>query len=678
MKKYIIRILPLLLLIGVLSANPCYAANGDDIVIAVLDTGVDSSHPALINNLLPGINLIHSDKPAIDGNGHGTGVAGILVAEYQAKILPIKVLDDQGAGESSLLAKGIQHAVQKGAKIILLSLGDPIYWRELELAIKSAEQQGALVIAAAGNDAGRVTYPGVFPTVLTVGAVDGQNQVLSYSNRGPELDLVAPGNRIKTTGLNGTFTEKSGTSFAAPQVAGIAALLLAENPSLTPRELRLLLKATARDLGPEGWDANTGFGMVDRAKAIQNAHQGMLDPFEPNNTQSSAAPLSFEEQIGATLNKEDVVDWYRVSIPYDGRFQFQVNQKGLQLELIDTANKKWFGEQALSVKVNKGTIWIKVSHAGVPRDLKYWLTTQFEIAEDDYESNDSRDSAVALPVSPLVKWTGNFHREQDQDWYSLAVPYAGKGELELTVDSLRIDPVIGLEQEGKWRTEVDKGSVGNGQKESWNGSLSPGHLFVGIREYYGNAENAEYHAQFRYMPSPSPYFKDITTHWARKEIEALASKKVISGYTDGTFQPNRTVTRAEVAAIINSVGGGSGEASRANLLDVPKSHWGYSAIASLVDKGIIEPIGGLVRPDKPITRAELATWLSKAKFGVKFPASLGKSPSFEDLPVSHEAYPYVRKLWQNQLISGVSDREFGPDQLATRAQLASLVKRIWY
>src|SRR5699024_10825917 len=125
-----------------------------------------------------------------------------------------KVLDDDGGGMATHLAKGIRLAIEQGAQIILLSLGDSIYSDELADAVQLAEQEGVMVIAASGNDASRVTYPGTFSTVLAVGAIDDEGRILSYSNGGPELDLVALGDHIQTTDLNGGYTERSGTSFA--------------------------------------------------------------------------------------------------------------------------------------------------------------------------------------------------------------------------------------------------------------------------------------------------------------------------------------------------------------------------------------------------------------------------------------------------------------------------------
>lgn len=487
------------------------ANENPNITIAVLDTGVDLNHPDLKSNLVPGFNLIDSSKPPLDDNGHGTGVAGILAAKgivnstvqgvlKKAKIMPIKVLDAHGIGEAERLAKGIRLAVQRGAKIVLMSLGDPIYSSDLEEAVHYAEEKGVLVIAAGGNDSSDLSYPGAFPTVLSVGAIDRQNQVLSYSNRGPGLDLVAPGMNIKTTTLKGGYKERSGTSFAAPQIAGIAALILKENPSLTPFQLRQVLKTTAEDLGAKGWDRDTGYGLVNAAGAVKKAKAVPADGFEPNQQREQAASLSILEHTQALLSGQDPVDWYRLDVPYDGYLDIQTNQTNLSIELHDSKQKRWTAKQKMKVLVEKGPVYLRITSSTPSKSISYELSTSFAQKEDAYEANDKREQAVKLPYQQSMSMRGNFHKKKDADWFQIAYPKSGQLELEVKVDSLHVDPVLTIEQEGKWKTEIDQGSAGNGQKEQWKGQISPGRIFLQIQDYYGNASSGEYYLNLKYKP----------------------------------------------------------------------------------------------------------------------------------------------------------------------------------
>ncbi|MEX2104696.1 MAG: S8 family peptidase, partial [Bacilli bacterium] len=252
------------------------------IVIAIIDTGVDLNHPDLRNNLVGGINLVPKEgekvedaekRPPQDDNGHGTQVAGILAAEgnngigvsgilWKAKVMPIKAMDANGDGKDYIVGRGIYEAVDRGAKIILLSLGDPIYSIYMKEAVDYAEVNGVLVVAATGNDYDRVNYPAAFPTVIAVGAVNTDDLYMSYSNSGPEVSVMAPGEGIYTTTLNGEYSVESGTSMAAPQVAGLAALILAKYPDMKPAQVRDFIAQSTVDVGAKGWDNKTGFGRI--------------------------------------------------------------------------------------------------------------------------------------------------------------------------------------------------------------------------------------------------------------------------------------------------------------------------------------------------------------------------------------------------------------------------------
>ena len=234
--------------------------------IAIIDTGVDIQHSEFAGNILPGYDFVNNDSDADDDNGHGTHVAGIAAAAHEgsgiaglaggAKIMPVKVLDEYGNGNTIQEINGILFAVNNGADIINLSLGGSWYSRAEHEAIKYAFDKGVIVVAAAGNNYGAsVNYPAAFEEVIAVGAVDwdetgGIYETAYFSNVGPELDILAPGVAILSSipmeldnpwnySLNGIGDEKkdgyallSGTSMAAPFVTGMAAMLLAQNSTL--------------------------------------------------------------------------------------------------------------------------------------------------------------------------------------------------------------------------------------------------------------------------------------------------------------------------------------------------------------------------------------------------------------------------------------------------------------
>ena len=217
------------------------SSEGEGVKIAVLDTGCDLSHPDLIENLLPGINMINHKKPPIDGNGHGSHVAGIICAtnnEFgvvgvapKCKVLPVKVLDDNGSGDLLTVAEGIKWATDQGVDFITLSLGSPQPVQQVRKAIQVAEEKGIVTFCAAGN-AGKtheIFYPANYPETIGIGSIDQDLERSNFSCTGQDLDFLAPGNQILSTVPESWYAILSGTSMANPFAVGVAALLLAWN-----------------------------------------------------------------------------------------------------------------------------------------------------------------------------------------------------------------------------------------------------------------------------------------------------------------------------------------------------------------------------------------------------------------------------------------------------------------
>lgn len=258
------------------------------VTIAVIDTGVDLDHPDLKDSLVDGYDFANNDNDPDDDNGHGTHVAGIAAAIANngtgiagvasgAKIMPVKVLNKNGRGSTLDIYLGIVYAVKNGADVINLSLGSSVPSQLVKEAIEYAVSHDVVVVAATGNEySSSVGFPAAFDGVLGVGAVDymdGNDFILAaFSNFGPETDLTAPGVDIISTipveldifdGKQDGYTLYEGTSMATPFVAGMAALLRAENPELSCHEIGQKLMENAYDIYYDGWDAFTGAGVVN-------------------------------------------------------------------------------------------------------------------------------------------------------------------------------------------------------------------------------------------------------------------------------------------------------------------------------------------------------------------------------------------------------------------------------
>ena len=269
--------------------------DGSGVTVAVIDTGVDTTHPDLVDNLVPGIAVTGggAGDNVTDGHGHGTHVAGIIAAVADnaigvagvapgASILPVKSLDDTGAGWSSDVAEGIVRAVDRGAAVINLSLSSGGDSPVVADAVSYARSQGAVLVAAAGNARQRgnpTAYPAALPGVIGVAATDVGDNDAAFSNTGDYVDLAAPGVAIRSALPGGNYGNLSGTSMAAPHVAGVAALLVdeltEEGPVPSDDPVTALLIRTAEDLGEPGWDPAHGYGLVDPMTALQAVTGGL-------------------------------------------------------------------------------------------------------------------------------------------------------------------------------------------------------------------------------------------------------------------------------------------------------------------------------------------------------------------------------------------------------------------
>ncbi|MEH7442102.1 S8 family peptidase [Bacillus sp. JJ1122] len=261
----------------------------EEIKVAIVDTGVDLDHPELKNRLVKGYNVLNENNEPDDDNGHGTHVAGIIASEtnnnegvagltWFNKIMPVKAMGAKGYGTTFDIARGIVWAVDNGADVINLSLGNYQPSQVLEEAVRYAYSKNVVMVSAAGNDgSNQPTYPSAYPEVLSVAAVDYDGKRASFSNYGEYIDISAPGVYIPSTYFNKQYASLSGTSMAAPHVAGLAALIKSANPELTNTQVIDIIKNSAIDLGEKGKDINFGNGLIDVNSALQQARTNKVE-----------------------------------------------------------------------------------------------------------------------------------------------------------------------------------------------------------------------------------------------------------------------------------------------------------------------------------------------------------------------------------------------------------------
>ncbi|HEU68010.1 MAG TPA: hypothetical protein ENN53_02125 [Candidatus Acetothermia bacterium] len=265
---------------------------GKDIVVAVIDTGVDSTHPDLVGQVVrrydPELDMEMDSSIDYDSYGHGTHCAGIIAAKndgkgvvglaYNAKIMDVRIFNPDFVGTVQC-AGGIKWAVDNGAQVLSNSWGGWVYNQAIKAACDYALANGVVVVAAAGNDTYATwTNPASYAGVIAVAATTPHNRKANFSTPGTWLSVSAPGTRVLSsvrsqetqegTGLPLLYSYWSGTSMACPHVAALAAMILEKFPTATPYQVKNLIERTAKDIEAAGFDTGTGHGLIQADKAV--------------------------------------------------------------------------------------------------------------------------------------------------------------------------------------------------------------------------------------------------------------------------------------------------------------------------------------------------------------------------------------------------------------------------
>lgn len=259
-------------------------SQGQAITVAIVDSGIDGTHPDLAGQLVEGYDFYSESTDTSDPCGHGTHVAGIVAAAanngigiaglaHQAKLMPVKVISDACTGTYSRLILGILYAVDNGARVIVITSGATYEHVGLRDAIQYARDHNVIVVAAAGNRGTDVPfYPGSYEEAFTVAGTNNDDGRYVSSTYGTQIDVSAPATTIYSTyykpDTGSTYAYMTGTSMAAPHVGALAALILAVDPTIALEDLEMVLRQTADDLGESGWDQHFGWGRINAWRAL--------------------------------------------------------------------------------------------------------------------------------------------------------------------------------------------------------------------------------------------------------------------------------------------------------------------------------------------------------------------------------------------------------------------------
>lgn len=251
---------------------------GKGVKLAVIDTGIDMTHPELRDILKGGWNAISTAATFNDDNGHGTHCSGTIAAKDddagvvgvapQIDLYGVKVLDENGSGTFDDVIAGMLWAVENKMEVASMSLGASRGNQALADAVEAMRKAGVILIAAAGNSGRSVGYPAAYPGAIAVAASDSSDRLASFSSRGPEVAVIAPGVNVRSTYMGGTYDTLSGTSMATPHVAGLTALYVATHKGATPEQARAALSAASTKLADVP-DVGQGAGLPSAVKLVR-------------------------------------------------------------------------------------------------------------------------------------------------------------------------------------------------------------------------------------------------------------------------------------------------------------------------------------------------------------------------------------------------------------------------
>lgn len=557
---------------------------GQDVVIGIVDTGIDRAHEDLAGNVRSGYDVLFGSHETTDVDGHGTMVAGVAAAitgngrgiagvAGRASVLPIRVTKSDRIDVATGIA-GILEAAKRGARVINLSWGssealpEDLQYLLFGAVYTAMNEHDAVVVAAAGNEGlPRLSTPANIPGVVAVAATDRTGRRASFSNYSdPAVEpfVTAPGVDVLTTvpmALESSgYIRASGTSFAAPIVSGVAALMRSAYPDYTAWQVFYMLLATADDRGAAGPDNEFGMGVINGQRALDpKSHLALLDAYEGNDRPEFAKKFPLGRCIEARVNPVEDLDWYRWQLYFKAP--------------------------------------VKVSYS-LPADLRAQVRVEKASGTGD----------VLVQLHPSRK---TVTRELPPGQYRVLVQGADPEQASLELYRLCAKVVVKLRDIARhWAKDSIQSLADAGVIRGYPGGEFRSEALMTRAEFVTVVNQAAGLQPLSYLGG----FRDVKKgDWFAAHVAAATKAGYIKGYKDGTFRPNQPITRNEMSVVLAKVlklsPGGSLSFKDKKLIP----SWAAPSVAALVQKGYVSGY-----PDKTFrgsgraTRAEIATVVNRA------------------------------------------------------------------
>ncbi|TLS35600.1 S8 family serine peptidase [Pseudalkalibacillus caeni] len=672
-----------------------------EVVVAVLDSGVNASVPDLQGRVLPGYDFVNNDADAADDNGHGTHVAGIIAAntnnigvtgiDFKAKILPVKVADADGRISLSDSISGIYYAIDQGADIINMSFGGYYYDPGREDALWEAYNKGIVTVAAAGNEGvSDWSYPAATPPVINVSSTDENDFVSWFSNYGDWIDISAPGENILSTNMTGSYSGGDGTSFSTPIVTAIASLIKGYHPDWNPAQIEWAIENNADMVnGTYEWSNKYGFGRVNAYKTLNNNLPTIQN--DAGDYVSTATQISKDQKLSHKMDLPGDFDVFKFVISESAETTITLSNVPGNIDLVgilhsdNLVNNLVIDDnikgqsETLTFYAEPGTYYFAVYDY-----FNHWSSKGYNIdyttnsvdspvVYTEQEPNDSMGLADPIPYDGIG--TGYFQTYEDYDFFRTSLPYNGDIIITTAVSNNAYynDPIAMLFDESGNYIDVANINVDSDSELKYNveifENVNQGTYYVVLANYESYSDSVNPYLFNINYNGPINRFSDVTQY--KEEINYLAERGIIKGYDDGTFKPLEPVKRLQaVQMILREMGVNVTNAPNPNFSDMQPGDYGYDEVAKAVELGIIKGKDGKFNPWGELTRAQMAKILVKA-----YELQGTYSKDFNDVPKTFWAYSYISALAANGITTGYSDNTFRPNNNISRQHFSVFMAR---
>ncbi|WP_188206786.1 S8 family peptidase [Alkalibacillus aidingensis] len=621
----------------------------EEVVVAILDTGVNGDHPELEDKVLSGYDFINDREGGMDDHGHGTFVAGIMASNLNGegiagiaqhvKILPVKISDGRGSVSTSAVEKGIDYAVEQGADIINMSFAGYKEYSIERRAVERASEAGVMLISSTGNQGeDSIGYPAAFPEVFAVGALRNLNQVnnpenlrANFSNYGPHINVSAPGQGILSLDYEGDYQKDQGTSFSTAIVSSLAALLMAKNPDWDVETVQWAIEkgSLQSDYSSGEWNEWLGYGGIDVSQSLALEASEMGE--EAVSSREDPNRLQLNQLEKDHLVKSGEGNWYEVNV--DESVEVYLENPSDELTIIvdiyqEDSESVWETIEIAEeerIELPEGLFDLHVYES-----YDRWSETPYSIGITDGEFEDG-----SLEIDGL-----SYVYENSQEIRGEVEPYT-----EVILDSVSGQKVVESGNDGDFAIDLPELEVGN----EVNVSLEDG-------------ESAQ-----RTVLS---FYPDV-----RSNIDAvryLSEEGIIQGYEDGTYRPFEEISRVQaIQIILSSLEGIEIDSTSEGepIMGISPGEYGYDYLLTAQNKGWLADLGEDGR--KALTRGEMALLLSKSH-----DLSGESEEEIPDVDADSELGQAVESLVANGVVKGFNDGTYRPDETIRRDHMALMIYRI--